>query len=72
MSTADSAIAVQYTDNGTPDQEWRLRDDGDGWFRVVNRNSGKVLGVDRMSTADSAQVVQFPDNGTADHLWRLR
>ncbi|GAB3711708.1 RICIN domain-containing protein [Amycolatopsis oliviviridis] len=42
-----------------------------GWTRIENRNSGKLLAVDRMSTADSAQVVQFHDNGTADHLWRL-
>lgn len=40
-------------------------------LRVQNKNSGKVLGVDRMSTADSAIVVQFGDMGTPDHLWRL-
>ncbi|RCG31136.1 hypothetical protein DQ384_10315 [Sphaerisporangium album] len=40
-------------------------------FRLQNRNSGKVLGVDGMSTADSANVVQYADNGTADHLWRI-
>jgi hypothetical protein len=51
--------------------------DGQPWspggaaFRIRNRNSGKVLGVDGMSTADSAHVVQFADNGTADHLWQL-
>jgi hypothetical protein len=40
-------------------------------FRIKNKNSGKVLGVDGMSTADSANVVQFTDNGTADHLWHV-
>ncbi|MFJ6700608.1 RICIN domain-containing protein [Streptomyces sp. NPDC091272] len=40
-------------------------------FRIANRVSGKVLGVDGMSQADSAQVVQFGDTGTADHLWQL-
>jgi hypothetical protein len=40
-------------------------------FRIQNRNSGKVLGVDGMSLANSANVVQFDDNGTADHLWQL-
>jgi Ricin-type beta-trefoil lectin domain-like len=50
---------------GTPWQDTSVA------FRVQNRNSGKVLGVDGMSTADSAQVVQFTDNGTADHNWRL-
>jgi hypothetical protein len=40
-------------------------------FRLQNRNSGKVLGVDGMSTANSANIVQFTDNGTTDHLWRI-
>ena len=40
-------------------------------FRLQNRNSGKVLGVDQMSLADSANVVQFGDTGTADHLWQF-
>lgn len=71
MSTADSARVVQYEDNGTPDHLWTLVDNGDGWYLIRNRHSGKVLGVDGMSTADSAQVVQFTDNGTADHLWRF-
>ncbi|WP_407914420.1 RICIN domain-containing protein [Kitasatospora sp. NE20-6] len=44
---------------------------GGAAYRIRNRNSGKVLGVDGMSTADSAQVVQFADSGTDDHLWQL-
>ncbi len=40
-------------------------------FRIQNRHSGKVLGVDGMSLNNSANVVQFDDSGTADHLWRL-
>ncbi|MEV7655991.1 RICIN domain-containing protein [Streptomyces anulatus] len=43
----------------------------DRWYRIANRHSGKVLGVDGMSTANSAHVVQFGDTRTADHLWRL-
>jgi hypothetical protein len=40
-------------------------------FRICNKHSGKVLGVDGMSVHDSANVVQFADSGTADHLWRI-
>ncbi|GAA4445213.1 RICIN domain-containing protein [Phytohabitans houttuyneae] len=40
-------------------------------FRIWNKHSGKVLGVDGMSVGDSANVVQFADSGTADHLWRI-
>ena len=42
-----------------------------GYFRLLNANSTKVMGVSNMSWGDSAQVVQFDDNGTADHLWQL-
>lgn len=41
------------------------------WLRLLNMNSGKVMGVDGMSLANSGNVVQFDDNGTADHLWQL-
>nr|WP_307865567.1 RICIN domain-containing protein [Streptomyces montanisoli] len=50
-------------------RQWQA--DGGAPFRIQNRNSGKVLGVDGMSMSDSANVVQFADTGTADHLWRL-
>ena len=54
-----------------PDGHPWLPGGGGAGFRIVNRNSGKVLGVDLMSVSDSAPVVQFADNGTADHLWHL-
>ncbi|WP_410597308.1 RICIN domain-containing protein [Amycolatopsis sp. lyj-23] len=54
-----------------PDGHSWLPGGGGAAFRIVNRNSGKVLGVDQISTADSARVVQFADNGTDDHLWHL-
>ncbi|MFD1270916.1 RICIN domain-containing protein [Streptomyces kaempferi] len=43
-----------------------------GQYKIVNKNSGLLLGVAGMSTSDSANVVQYSDNGTADHLWTLR
>ncbi|MET7857625.1 RICIN domain-containing protein, partial [Streptomyces sp. NPDC005318] len=49
----------------------QLVPDEDGRYRIRNRHSGKVLGVDNMSTDNSAHVVQFDDNGTDDHLWQL-
>ena len=71
MSTADSAQVVQFDDNGTADHLWQVVDNGTGYARIRNRNSGKVLAVAGMSTADSANVTQFADNGSADHNWRL-
>lgn len=70
LSTSDARV-VQFADDGGADHRWTLVDNGDGWFRLRNVHSGKVLAVDRMSTADSARVVQFDDSGTPDHLRRL-
>ncbi len=39
-------------------------------YRIVNRNSGKVLSVAGGSTADGAQIVQLTDTGAATQRWR--
>jgi hypothetical protein len=79
MSTADSADIVQYADDGTADHDWQVvaANSSPNWpatqaaFKILNQNSGMVLGVAGMSMTQSADVVQFPDTGTADHLWWL-
>jgi hypothetical protein len=79
MSTADSANVVQFHDNGTADHDWQVvaANSSPYWpamrayFKIINRNSGMLLGVADMSMADSADVVQYSDDGTADHLWAL-
>ncbi len=40
-------------------------------YRIVNRNSGKVLGVAGNSLADGAAIVQQTDTGAATQRWRL-
>lgn len=40
-------------------------------YKLVNLNSGKVLGITGMSTSDGAGAVQWGDNGTADHHWTI-
>ncbi len=81
MSTADSASIIQYADDGTADHQWQVvaATGTATWpasitwapFKIVNKNSGLLLGVSGMSMADSADVVQYEDSGTADHLWWL-
>lgn len=75
-ATNDGALALQWSDVGSLDQRWALTIDSgltsNAIYKVVNRNSGKVLGVTGMSTSDGAQVVQWADSGTADHKWRAR
>lgn len=40
-------------------------------YKLVNLNSGKVLGINNMSTYDGANALQWGDNGTADHNWTI-
>ena len=39
--------------------------------KIVNKNSGLVLGIANASTSAGAQALQWNDNGTADHLWQI-
>ncbi len=59
-STANGANVFQYTYGGTTtNDEWQPVDLGNGYFRIVNRNSGKVLDVSAAGTADGANVDQW-------------
>lgn len=40
-------------------------------FRLVNAQSGLVLGIQDMSTADGGVALQWDDSGTADHDWQI-
>lgn len=71
MSTADGGTALIWGDNGTADHLWQVVPARDGFYKIANYNSGRLLGVDQMSTSSGAQVLQWADNGTADHLWKL-
>ncbi|HVU68612.1 MAG TPA: RICIN domain-containing protein, partial [Ktedonobacteraceae bacterium] len=39
--------------------------------KLVNKNSGLLLGITNASTSAGAQALQWSDNGTADHLWQI-
>jgi len=39
--------------------------------KIVNKNSGLVLGISNASTSAGADALQWTDNGTADHLWQI-
>ncbi|WP_207916456.1 glycoside hydrolase [Micromonospora sp. KC723] len=42
-----------------------------GHVKLVNRNSGKVIGVSGASTADGAPIVQQSDTGAASQQWQV-
>ncbi len=42
------------------------------WYRLTNRNSGKVADVAGQSTADGARVKQYPWNGGNNQQWEFQ
>jgi hypothetical protein len=42
-----------------------------GQYRIVNRNSGKVMEVPSSSTADKALIKQYTSNGGNNQLWTI-
>ncbi len=44
-STADSAQVQQYTCNGTGAQSFAVIDEGSGWYKILNTNSGKAIDI---------------------------
>ncbi|WP_371614172.1 RICIN domain-containing protein [Streptomyces sp. NBC_00454] len=71
FSTADGTRIQQWTDQGTANQQWRLRSTGDGYYELVNRNSGKVLGIAGDSSAQAAVAEQQTDSSSVSQEWRI-
>ena len=67
-STADGAsiVSSDYVATNSAEQ-WDLIDAGNGWFKIKNVNSGKLLEI---STQPKLQ--QWGDDSTAAQLWRLQ
>ncbi|MFC4463126.1 glycoside hydrolase N-terminal domain-containing protein [Streptomyces xiangluensis] len=42
-----------------------------GWFRLVNRRSGKALDVSGASTADGGKIIQYTSSGATNQQWRF-
>jgi beta-glucanase (GH16 family) len=65
---------IQLWTVGSPagtNQQWRPVALGNGYFRLVARNSGKCLDVPGASTANGVQLQQWDCNGTGAQAFRL-
>ncbi|MCM3626826.1 RICIN domain-containing protein [Paenibacillus glycanilyticus] len=70
-STKDGTQASQRTLNGNANQKWELIGTGDGYYKLKNANSGKVLGMSGGSTGDGAPVIQWAESGSTNQNWSL-
>jgi hypothetical protein len=58
VSTADGAQANQWSMNGQGNQQFKLIDAGNGYFKIMANHSQKCLDIQNQSTANGALLVQ--------------
>lgn len=71
-STANGARVQLYSSNNTNAQKYRFESIGNGTYKIVNVNSGKVLDVAGGSTANGAALQQYTSNNTVAQQWTVR
>lgn len=71
-STANGARVQLYSSNNTNAQKYRFESIGNGTYKIVNVNSGKVLDVSGRSTANGAALQQYTNNNTVAQQWTVR
>lgn len=71
-STANGARVQLYSSNNTNARKYRFESIGNGTYKIVNVNSGKVLDVSGGSTANGAALQQYTSNNTVAQQWTVR
>ena len=61
----------QYTYDQWDSQKWIFEKVDSSYYKIVNKNSGKVLDVCGLSQNENAQVVQYEYNGGWNQQWKI-
>ena len=69
---ANGARVQLYSSNNTNAQKYRFGSIGNGTYKIINANSGKVLDVSGGSTANGAALQQYTSNNTVAQQWTVR
>ncbi|WP_421894613.1 RICIN domain-containing protein [Marinoscillum sp.] len=67
--TGNGAALKQLTEEGKDHQRFVAVPVGSGYYKIVNKNSGKYLAVSGESTTNGADVVQWVDLDTDNFYW---
>ena len=71
-STDNGALAVQYDRSGNYCQDWYLSSTSNGYYKLINRNSNKLLEVQNNLTSNGATVGQWDDTGYSCQEWKFK
>lgn len=67
----DGAPIVQMRSRSSQAHDWKIEDTGGGYYKLTNKNSGKVLEIANGSTASGAPAVQGTFDGSNKQLWQI-
>ena len=70
-SESSSANVQIYESNNTAAQIFRLIKTSDGYYEIMNKNSGKVLDIQNGVIHNGANVWQYERNNTDAQKWKL-
>jgi hypothetical protein len=70
-SMANGADIVQWTPDGSLDQDWTLIMLKSGAYQIMDVNSGLFMGVDGASTIEDVAVVQWQADSSTDQQWQF-
>ena len=69
--TANGVNIFQYGTNQNDNRLWKIESVGEGYYKLTNKYSGKVLDVSRVSQNNGASVHQWTYVGGANQQWQL-
>jgi pectate lyase len=70
--TGNGGNAIQWTANGSRNQQFYLTDLGNGYWSMAASHSGRVVDVSGWSTADGANIHQWDYHGGSNQQWQLK
>lgn len=67
-----NGAAIQQWNGGTNTlEQWYFQYTTNGWIKIRNRWSNKVMAVNGAATVNGAVILQWDDTGSLDQQWRL-
>jgi hypothetical protein len=70
-STSEGTDIDQWTNNNTPNQQWKLNNLGNNYVSLINVNSGLALEVYGASTTAGAAIDQWPYDSGKGQIWQI-
>lgn len=70
-SKSNNANVQLYDNNNTGAQKWKIKNNNDGTYTLINPQSNKALDVDNASKVRGTNVKIYDQNGSCAQKWRI-